>query len=110
MSGMAATRQQAATVTVYVVDGLAQFEAALSRDLPTDTQTAKTEALRRIGALNEVEMVPAKEAALGLAKAMQYGVDRFPAIVIDGVAVIYGVTDLAEAIQRYGAWRETESP
>ncbi len=72
-----------ATVTVYAADGLAQFEADLSRDLPTDAaDAAKTEALRRISQLNEPRMTPAKDAALGLAKAVQYGVDRYPAIVL----------------------------
>ena len=44
-------------------------------------------------------------AAHGLAKAMQYGVDRYPAIVFDGQAVVYGVTDVQTAIAHYRAWR-----
>ena len=46
---------------------------------------------------------------MGLTKALQYGVDRTPAIVINGSAVIYGVTNLVDAVHRYEAWREGES-
>jgi len=54
-------------------------------------------------------MAPAKDAAIGLAKAMQYGVDRYPAIVVNGTAVVYGVTDLVDAAARYETWRRGQS-
>ena len=47
-----------------------------------------------------------QHAAMGLAKAMQYGVDRYPAIVFNGEVAIYGVTDIGEALDRYRLWRE----
>jgi integrating conjugative element protein (TIGR03757 family) len=109
ISGKADPRLRAATVTVYAVDGLTQFESALSHDLPTDADAAKPEALRRIGALTESRIALAKNAAMGLARAVQFGVDRYPAIVFNGTAVVFGVTDLAEAVQRYDAWREAQS-
>jgi len=41
-------------------------------------------------------------AGEGLALAhLQYQLDRYPAIVFDGMAVIYGVTDLAVAKRLY---------
>ena len=49
-------RLQGATVTVYAVDGLAEFELALSEDLPAEADAAQAEALRRIGGLNEVRV------------------------------------------------------
>ena len=102
-------RLQGATVTVCVVDGLEQFESALSEGLPNDAQAAKAEALRRIGELNGARVAPAKESAMGLAKASQYGLDRYPAIVFDGTAVVYGVTDLVDAVARYDSWHEAQS-
>ena len=54
-------------------------------------------------------MAPAKNAAFGLAKAVQYGVDRYPAIVFEGRAVVYGVTDLVEALNRYEAWQREQT-
>lgn len=58
----------------------------------------------RIGQMNEARMERMRRAALGLSRAMQYGVDHYPAIVVDGRAVVYGVTDLEEALSRYRAW------
>ncbi len=40
---------------------------------------------------------------------MRYGIDRTPAMVFDGQAVIYGVSDVDEAIERYTRWRESGS-
>lgn len=109
ISGGDSPRLRSAFVTIYRLDGLAQFEAVLSQDLPADAEAATAEALRRIGELDEERMAPMKHAALGLAKAVHYGIDRYPAIVIDETAVIYGVTDLDDALQRYAAWQEAKS-
>ena len=103
------SRLQGATVTVYFVDGLERFEAVLSQDLPADADVAKTVGFRRIGELNEAEIAPAKNAAIGLAKAVQRGIDRYPAIAFDGKAVAYGVTDLLEALDRYEAWQREQA-
>ena len=102
-------RLRIATITSYAVDGLERFESGLSGGLPADPDAAKTEALRRIQHLDDARMVPAKNAALGLAKAVQYGVDRYPAIVFDGRAVVYGVTELVEALDRYEAWQREQT-
>jgi len=102
-------RLRTATVTIYAVDGLERFEAGLSEGLPTDPEAAKAEALRRIQQLDDARMAPAKNAAVGLANAVQYGVDRHPAIVFDGLAVVYGVTDLVEAVDRYEAWQREQA-
>ena len=98
-------RLRAAKITTYMLDGLDRFESSLSEGLPADVDVAKTEALRRIQQLDEARMARAKNTAFGLAKAVQYGIDRYPAIVFDGEAVVYGVTDLAEAVDHYEAWR-----
>ncbi|MGB5743101.1 MAG: TIGR03757 family integrating conjugative element protein [Sedimenticolaceae bacterium] len=97
-------RLRAATLTNYAVDGLDRFESTLSDGLPVDPETAKEEALGRIQEIDDAYMAPAKNAAIGLAKAIQYGVDSYPAIVFDERAVVYGVTDLVEALNRYEAW------
>lgn len=102
-------RLRTATITIYAVDGLERFESGLSEGLPADPVAAKAEALRRIQHLDNARMVSAKNAAYGLAKAVQYGVDRYPAIVFDGRAVVYGVPDLVEALGRYEAWQREQT-
>jgi integrating conjugative element protein (TIGR03757 family) len=93
-------------VDVYAIDGVQRLEAELSRALPADARAAKRDVLARIDALNESRMQPVRHAVLGLAKAMQYGLDRYPAIVFDRRAVVYGVTDAALALRRYRQWQE----
>lgn len=101
-------RLRTAAITTYAVDGLERFESGLSEGLPADPDAARAEALRRIQHLDDARMVPAKNAAYGLAKAVQYGVDRYPAIVFDGRAVVYGVKDLVEALNHYEAWQREQ--
>lgn len=105
ISGAEDERLRTAAVTTYAIDGLDRFESGLSEGLQQDPEAAKTEALRRIQRLDDARMVPAKNAAIGLAKAVQYGVDRYPAIVFDGRAVVYGLADMVEALDRYEAWQ-----
>ncbi len=93
-------------VDVYEIDGIERFEAELSRGLPANDDVARHSALERIGQLKEVQLQRVQRAARGLSKAMQYGIDRYPAIVLDGQAVVYGVTDIDEALHRYRQWQE----
>jgi integrating conjugative element protein (TIGR03757 family) len=109
VAGAEHERLRTATITIYAVDGLERFESRLSEGLPADPDAAKAEALRRIQHLDDTRMVPAKNAGFGLAKAVQYGVDRYPAIVFDGRAVVYGVTDLVEALDRFEAWQREQT-
>ena len=96
---------QAIDLQVYALDGIQQFETQLSSNLPTDPDQSKQIALQRIQQLDEQTMAAVQSTAVGLAKAMQYGVDRYPAIVFDGEAVVYGLTDLSIAIDYYRAWQ-----
>ena len=96
-----------ATVATYQLDDLGRFESSLSEELSTDLAAAKIEALHKIHKLDGAQITRVKNAAFGLAKAAQYGIDRYPVIVFDGKAVVYGVTDLADAMNRYRQWQET---
>jgi integrating conjugative element protein (TIGR03757 family) len=99
-------RQRAAALTVYYVDGLERFEAYLSQALPREPAAAEAEALRRLQALDATRLRSAKDAAHGLTLASQYGIERAPAIVFDGQAVVYGVKDIHAALLRHERWRE----
>lgn len=109
ITGAEHERNGAPTVMIYGVNGLDRFESALSDGLPADPETAKGEAVHRIQQLEDARMEPAKNAAIGLAKAIQYGIDRYPAIMFDQRAVVYGVTDLIEALDRYEAWQREQT-
>lgn len=95
---------------IYNLDGIQRIEAKLSKDLTADPEQSKRIVLQRIQQLDEVSRAQMQRAAMGLAKAVQYGVDRYPAIVFDGQVVVYGITDLEVALQHYRAWRTGNQP
>jgi len=104
--------QQAETGVVfhyYAIDGIHQLESNLSQKLPADPEVAKPLVLNRIEHLGEDAMGRLQQSATGLAKALQYGIDRYPAIVFDGAAVVYGVTDIQTALRHYQQWREGQA-
>ncbi len=95
-------------ITVYHVDRIDRLQQALSKDLPTDPEAAKQTALQRFQRMDRQLSTELENAANGLLKAMQYGIDRYPAIVFDGKAVVYGITDIRAATQMYRQWRAGE--
>ena len=101
---------QGPEVTVYEIEGIQSVERDLSLNLPVEPQLSKQIALQRIQNLDEETRSRMQSAATALARAMQYGVDRFPAIVFDGQAVVYGVIDLQVALVHYESWRTGLKP
>ena len=100
-------RRSVFAFTVYQLDGLEEFEAYLSQELPREPTAAETEALRRLQHIDPLRLEAAKIAARGLTLASEYGIDRVPAIVFDGRAVVYGVTDVEIAMAHYRRTRGT---
>ena len=92
-------------ITVYYIDRIDRLQQELSKDLPADPVTAKQTALHRFQRMDNNLSHELENAANGLVQAMQYGIDRYPAIVFDGNAVIYGITDIRAATQRYRQWQ-----
>jgi integrating conjugative element protein (TIGR03757 family) len=101
---------QVPEITVYKIDAIQSVERELSRELPAAPQQSKPIVLQRIQSLDEPARLSMQASATGLAKAMQYGIDRFPAIVFDGQAVVYGETDVQAAHTHYRAWRSRNKP
>ena len=91
--------------TVYVMDRINQLQQALSEDLPSDPENAKRLVLSRFQRMDAQLSSELENAAKGLVQAMQYGIDRYPAIVFDGDAVVYGVLDVTAATQLYQRWQ-----
>ena len=97
-------------IVVYKIDAIQSIERDLSASLPVEPQQSKQVVLQRIQSLGEKTRSRMQAAAMGLAKAMQYGIDRYPAIVFDSKAVVYGVTDLKAAVAYHQAWRAGAKP
>lgn len=90
--------------TVYVLDGIARLQQDLSRDLPKDPTQAKALVMTRLQRLDSHASAELENAATGLLRAHEYGLDRYPAIVFDGQAIVYGVIDLDVARGHYQQW------
>ena len=101
---------QGPVITVYEIDGIQSVERDLSLNLPVEPQPSKQIALQRIQNLDEQTRSRMQASATALAKAMQYGINRYPAIVFDGQAVVYGATDLQAALAYYQVWRTGDNP
>ena len=89
----------------YPLNGIQLIETELSKGLTGQSDQSKRLALQRIQMLDDQTRTRMQRSAVGLARAMQYGIDRFPAIVFDGKVVVYGVIDLDSALVHYQAWR-----
>lgn len=92
-------------VTVYVIDRINRLQQELSIGLPADSDSAKVLALQRFQRMDTQLSSELENAAKGLVQAMQYGIDRYPAIVFDGQAVVYGLTDIYAATELYQRWQ-----
>jgi integrating conjugative element protein (TIGR03757 family) len=95
-------------VQVFDLDAPARLENRLSADLPAHPPQAERMARARLEAMGIEKLSERIQAAYqGLLLALDYGIDRYPAIVFDkGVGVVYGVTDLGQALKHYRRWQE----
>ena len=96
-------------ITVYYIDRIDRIQQELSKDLPANPQAAKQTVLRRFQRMDNKLSHELENASNGLVQAMHYGIDRYPAIVFDGNAVVYGITDVRAATQRYRQWQAGEA-
>ena len=80
---------------VFVLDAMEVLDSELSARLPANEPEALAILRQRLHAIGAAELARrTKPAAEGIVQAARYGVDRVPAVVINGEAVIYGVTDI----------------
>ena len=92
--------------TVYEVDRLRAITERLSVGLPADAERAGEIARARFDSMSDAEQAELQHAARVVGQAAHYRIDKVPAIVFDGRAVIYGVTDVARARTIYRRWQE----
>ena len=95
---------------VYRMDGLQQLEASINQQLPKNEGDARAWLQANQGRIKREVTPQAVAAAHGVALAHHYKIKRLPAVVIDRQAVVYGLTDVEAAIQRYQAARGGQAP
>lgn len=90
------------TVSLYNLDDVDKFEKAISRGLPANEVKAKALLASRINAMGKREFEEKLlNAYKGLALVIKHKINRYPAIIFDDHLVVYGVTDIEEALIRY---------
>ncbi|MBR9881256.1 MAG: TIGR03757 family integrating conjugative element protein [Gammaproteobacteria bacterium] len=85
---------------VIELDAPGRLDALLSQQLPADPEVSAA-LMRERMATAEWQKTADRyaDSYLGLVRAWQLGVEKVPAVVIDGRYVIYGQPDVAEAIR-----------
>ena len=92
--------------TVHVLDARDGYAEAFGADLPGDPERALAEARRRMATpAGRAALARIAEAGAGNALAARLGIEKLPAVVVDGRYVVYGVRDVARAVERVEAWR-----
>ena len=99
-----------AGAAVHVLDARDGYAEAFGADLPGDPERALAEARRRLSSpAGRAALARIAAAAAGNALAGRLGIEKLPAVVVDGRYVVYGVRDVAQAAKWVEAWRaETE--
>lgn len=100
----------APAVEVYLLDGIQHIEAVLSAGLSANPQRSADRVLGQVKRLGGADRERIERAALGLVRASHYGLTRYPAVVFDARAVVYGLTDLEAAWRHYRTWRAGAPP
>jgi integrating conjugative element protein (TIGR03757 family) len=102
-----ALQAQGVTVGLYNLDAPAQLSKDLSLGLPAHVELAKKIVQERLNQDGSAALnARYQNAYQALTKILEYELDRFPAIVFNhGQAVVYGVTDLAVALQIFQNWQ-----
>ena len=90
---------------VYDIDALDALTEPLSAGLPADPARAQRIAQQRFASMGEAQRARIDHAARVLGQVAHYRLEKAPAIVIEREAVIYGVSDVAQALQIYRRWR-----
>lgn len=95
------------SVSAYNLDGPDAAMQFLNANLPTNPEQAKAIVLSRLNGAGGGAFKQETQAAFqALGKTLGYGLDRYPAAVFNqGQAVVYGVTDLKQAVGLFQQWR-----
>ena len=92
-------------ITILSLDVVQSIQDQFSEGLPNDETMARALVQQKIAEIGRSKLEDELRAAyLPLGTMMAYGLDRYPVIIFDKQAVIYGMTELSLAINRYRQW------
>jgi integrating conjugative element protein (TIGR03757 family) len=85
-------------LVIYRLDALKNVEAAINQNIPKTEKEAKAYFAAHQAEIKRQITPAVLNGANGIAMARHYKLDRIPAVVVDGTSVIYGVTNVDQAI------------
>ena len=92
-------------INVLSLDAVFEMEEQLSQNLPANEAKARNLIEQRFKDIGRGQLeADIRNAYRAVGIAMKYGVNRYPAIVFDHQAVVYGLADVAAATSLYLAW------
>ena len=102
---------RAGGAAVYELDRRDRLVVELGEGLPADPERARAEMRRRIASSEGRQLLfGLAEAADGNALAARLGIEKLPAVVVDGRYAVYGVRDVRRALELVAAWRRENEP
>jgi len=91
---------------IIQLDAAQAIEAELSARLPYDPQRAAALVQRRLNEGGQALQQRMREAYQGMTDAWSLGITSIPAVIVDQRYVVYGESDLGQALVRIERYRE----
>ncbi|MBD9534192.1 TIGR03757 family integrating conjugative element protein [Comamonas sp. CMM01] len=86
---------------VYRLDAMAQIGQQITQQLPAGEEQAKLYMQQHEAQIRAKYKSQIVNAANGMSLAIHYKLDRVPAVVINRSSIIYGVSDVNQAVQLF---------
>ena len=90
-----------ADAKIYWLDGIASMGDEISKGLPKTQKEAEAYLLTKRPAIEQRYRPQIANAGQGITLGLKYGIEKIPAIVINQESIIYGLTDVNEALAHY---------
>lgn len=110
VSGIKSVQRQGFLVNVYNLDDGKRLVAEIGKHLPKNQDAAKKTLEKRFNKMgDEAVKQQFMQAYHGVILSTQYGLTRYPAVVFErGQSVIYGMTNLNQAVKLYRLWQSQQ--
>ena len=110
VSGIKSVQRHGYLVNVYNLDDGKRLVAEIGKHLPKNQDAAKKALEKRFKKMGDAAIKQQfMQAYHGVILSTQYGLTRYPAVVFEqGQSVIYGVTNLDQAVNLYRLWQRQQ--
>ena len=110
VSGIKSVQGQGLLVNVYNLDDGKRLVAEIGKHLPKNQDAAKKALEKHFKKMGDAAVKQQfMQAYHGVILSTQYGLTRYPAVVFEqGQSVIYGVTNLNQAVNLYRQWQSQQ--